>query len=568
MLDAAKKMPSDPNSVYSRTMDQINLQPEPQARLANRILAWLTFAGDTLTSRELVEALAIEDQSTEIDPLNKPSASMLARVCRGLVIVNESNDIIQLAHRTLQDYLVSSYGTDSRAIHNTICSACLTYLSYNVFQTGPCAAPDAFRHRRTQYVFQQYAAGHLGYHFQKSTGTEAMLERIYQFITCKPLVESYTQARNYSSRLRLNSSPHFFADEGTTELHVAATFEDSKLLELVLTRSPQLIDEVDKVGRTALAVAVERGCEEAVRSLLGAGAKMQSASGESLLNCAARNRHDDIVELLLSYRDPHRPESSEPPTTPQERQLLIAAMKADKDVVKHVLDLGTNPDARDVDGGTSLQWAAWYGYDEIVSILLDRGADVNAVDGTTGRTALHEAAEHGNLSTVEILLESGAEVDAKDIWGWTPLHRAATQGGRKVVYLLLDKGADYNLKASGKKTPLDLACDCGQLETIILLIGNHGGTLPKEFDAKMIDFWRVPMATRIKVQNILLGHVNLPELTEAEHAEKVAALHALTSSIEEEPWNSDPSDLDNFFSQGSVIGHYKGTSPSRKCVVM
>jgi ankyrin repeat protein len=243
-------------------------------------------------------------------------------------------------------------------------------------------------------------------------------------------------------------------------------------------------------------------------------------------------------------------------------------MNADKVAVRQALDLGTDPDTRDVDGGTSLQWAAWYGYDEIVSILLGHGANVNAVDGTTRRTALHEAAEHGNLSTVKILLENGADVDANDIWHWTPLYRAATQGGRKVVYLLLDKGADYNLKASGKKTPLDLACDCGQLETIILLIVNHGGTLPKEFDAKMIDFWRVPMATRIKVQNILLSHISLPELTEAEHAEKVAALHALASRIEEEPWSSDPSDLDHFSNQGSVIGHYRGTSRSRRCVVM
>lgn len=383
------------------------------------------------------EALAIEDQSSEMDPLNKPSAAMLARVCRGLVIVNESNSIIQLAHRTLQDYLISLYATNTGAIHNTICSACLTYLSFNIFQTGPCATPDEFRHRCTKYAFQQYAAGHLGYHFFWSARREALLERMYQFITCRPLVQSYTQAQNYSSRLRLNTTSHFFADEGTTELHVAATIEDSELLELVLTRSPQLINEIDKSGRTALAVAVKRGCEEAVRSLLGAGANLQSASGESLLNCAARNRHNDIVELLLCHRDSHRPTSSESQTTSQERQLLIAAMRADQAVVKQVLDLGTNPDARDVDGGTSLQWAAWYGYDEIVAILLNHGADVNAVDDTSGKGALHEAAEHGNLSTAKILLQRGADVDAKDIWEWTPLHRATTQGGCEVVDTLL-----------------------------------------------------------------------------------------------------------------------------------
>lgn len=68
--------------------------------------------------------------------------------------------------------------------------------------------------------------------------------------------------------------------------------------------------------------------------------------------------------------------------------------------MRQVLNLGTNPDARDVDGGTLLEWAAWYGYDGIVSILLDNGVGVDAVDGTSGRISLNEAAEHGKPSTV------------------------------------------------------------------------------------------------------------------------------------------------------------------------
>jgi hypothetical protein len=109
MLEAAKKMPSDPNSVYSHTMDQINSQSQPQARLANKILTWLTFAGETLTSQELVEALAIEDQSSEMDPLNKPSAAMLARVCRGLVIVTRlPYKLICYEHRGHSQYYLFS----------------------------------------------------------------------------------------------------------------------------------------------------------------------------------------------------------------------------------------------------------------------------------------------------------------------------------------------------------------------------------------------------------------------------------------------------------------------------
>jgi ankyrin repeat protein len=63
------------------------------------------------------------------------------------------------------------------------------------------------------------------------------------------------------------------------------------------------------------------------------------------------------------------------------------------------------------------------------------------------------------------------------------------------------------LKAAGKKTALDLACDHGQLETIRLLLHKLGDTLPADFDASTIKFWRVPMANRIEIHEILREHL-------------------------------------------------------------
>jgi ankyrin repeat protein len=162
--------------------------------------------------------------------------------------------------------------------------------------------------------------------------------------------------------------------------------------------------------------------------------------------------------------------------------------KGDEKLAKRLLEQGVDVDARDVDGGTSLQWAAWYGYSGIVSILLDYGADVNAADHTSGRRALHEAAEHGHLETLKLLLVRGAEVDARDRWSWTPLHRAATQGGWRVVEVLLQHGADVNAKTSDRKGPLDLARQTGQLETIPLLL-QHGANLREDYIIEDIKMW-------------------------------------------------------------------------------
>jgi hypothetical protein len=221
MLQAARSMPTDPAAVYSRTMHQINSQPTNQARLANRILNWLTFAQEALTPRELVEALAVEESATELDPLNRSSPTMLARVCRGLVFVDESNDIVQLAHRTVQDYLLDLRDLEppeGPLIQLDISATCLTYLSLDVFRNGPCSTPDSYRYRSDRYVFQYYAAWYLGRHLVLSGDeSKSLLEKLYEFVTCKPLAESYLQAQHLHHRHK-----HFlYHVDKMTELHVA-----------------------------------------------------------------------------------------------------------------------------------------------------------------------------------------------------------------------------------------------------------------------------------------------------------------------------------------------------------
>ena len=92
-----------------------------------------------------------------------------------------------------------------------------------------------------------------------------------------------------------------------------------------------------------------------------------------------------------------------------------------------------------------------------INELISRGADVNAIKGSYGWIPLFYAARYGKNEIVKLLLDRGADVNAKDSYGWTPLLYAAAHGKNEIVKLLLDRGADVNVKANDGKTALSIA---------------------------------------------------------------------------------------------------------------
>lgn len=73
---------------------------------------------------------------------------------------------------------------------------------------------------------------------------------------------------------------------------------------------------------------------------------------------------------------------------------------------------------------------------------LESGTPVDCTSYSSGRTALHFAAEGGHVDVVRLLIERGANVEAKDAADETPLHVAVAKGQAKCVAELLRSGAD------------------------------------------------------------------------------------------------------------------------------
>lgn len=103
--------------------------------------------------------------------------------------------------------------------------------------------------------------------------------------------------------------------------------------------------------------------------------------------------------------------------------------------------------------------------------LISKGANVN--ENVDGMTPLHSAAEKGNRDIVQLLIENRAVVNARGNQNWTPLHLAATAGKTDIVELLVSKGADVNARDLDGRTPLWWAQARRHNQVVQLLI-KHG----------------------------------------------------------------------------------------------
>jgi ankyrin repeat protein len=149
---------------------------------------------------------------------------------------------------------------------------------------------------------------------------------------------------------------------------------------------------------------------------------------------------------------------------------LLAAIRAG-DVARagSFLDDAAVVGARDPGGNTPLILAALYGNAETVALLLEKGADPNAVN-KAGVTPLIRAAT--DPAKVEILLAAGAAVEARAESGNSALLLAARRhGNSRAVRLLLERGADPGARNRLQSSVIHAAAASGDLASVEALIG-------------------------------------------------------------------------------------------------
>jgi ankyrin repeat protein len=271
---------------------------------------------------------------------------------------------------------------------------------------------------------------------------------------------------------------------------VAARQGDVPTLRLLLERDPKLARYSEPIH-----FAAREGHLEAVRLLLDAGADPDASgvSGENLMTVARDRGHEMVADLLEAVRG--RSARTAPSATAEADHAIHLAVDAnDAEAVRRMLEAEPQLVHRgDRKGGTPLHRAVMASAPEVITLLLDRGANIHALHGSGPGDASGYAAVdfqpidlalfwhgRGDVETARLLLQRGANYD---------LSIAAALGDLRRVTALLDEdpGRIRQARPWGKR-PLSAAIDFDHLEIARLLLNRgadpkwpEGGDAPRGF---------------------------------------------------------------------------------------
>lgn len=163
----------------------------------------------------------------------------------------------------------------------------------------------------------------------------------------------------------------------------------------------------------------------------------------------------------------------------KDRRLLYeASYNGDENIVRRVLQKGTDLNVQDISYRNALQAAAYKGHLSVVQILLENDTgisfrsdhyDASARRGQYGN-ALLAAASRGHMDVVKFLLDNGENVNLEGGWYGSPLQGASYHRRLGIVKILLDRGTDVNSQGGYHGSALQAASYAGDINIVQLLL--------------------------------------------------------------------------------------------------
>ncbi|XP_010788588.1 dynein heavy chain 12, axonemal isoform X1 [Notothenia coriiceps] len=254
-------------------------------------------------------------------------------------------------------------------------------------------------------------------------------------------------------------------ERGWIPLHEASAQENKKILEIIFSASPPGAAQCRTLkGETPLFLAVVHGVRDNATFLLqnASSPDLQNDEQDSPLVAAILNDQYDLATLLLRYR------ANVDQTGPLNRTALHeSAFLGLENFVHLLLESCADPNARDIKKKTPLALAAQNGHLNVVEALLQKGANV-CCESESG-PVLFDAAASGNPDIISLLLDHGADPNQPLSSGHLPIHRVAYHGHILALERLIPVTKLEAVKEGGM-SPLHSAAAGGHAHCVEILL--------------------------------------------------------------------------------------------------
>lgn len=534
------------NDAYEETLATLDIAPERDRKKAARIIRTLFFVQRQMSLLELENALLFDDQDFVPTPEPIPTQSTVQNFIRkylALLVKIDQESMVSLQHQTVREFLQSLtvakwqiYScADRKGGHLQLALICIRYILLRCREV----VRQEVRNLHEGDLFLIYASCSWDLH------TREARELIYSYL---PFVnkllgfESIQDSNDYYLPMLILRSRHgqddldkdsdfirllpgsFLAANGLIHVLRGHTRQRKRqqrgLTQRLMFWRSQAVDKYTIEADfdlnmhsekndllTPLHCACQNGNLETARLLLdcGASGKVYDANRSTPFSMAVEGNWEEVAEMLINrnecWDDPKRGGSS--------KTLHMACIYGMSEVVRHLLAIGLNVNAKDVKGWTPMHYAADGGQLDTLNLLLAAGGSPDSPT-RAGSTPLYMAARGGQLAVIEMLFRykpdmnpipirsdrqsphhaaaAGGHLDifkfleakCKDVepdkYGELPIHDAARGGHLAILDLLSDKS---NITAPNKnmKLPIHLAASNGHLEAVrkLLQLGREFG---------------------------------------------------------------------------------------------
>ena len=234
---------------------------------------------------------------------------------------------------------------------------------------------------------------------------------------------------------------------GDPAINWAAYYGHIEYVDLLLESGASW--NVESKHGTALEVAMKQWNDHLVDYFLEKGAG-EVIEHQELINAFRESENEQLLPMLNEENIDAKDELGTP-------LIVLAASKGNANIVDALIEKDADLNAMNRVGQTALSRAAYFGHEQIVVQLIAAGADINLAGEKYKLSPLISASNAGHARIVRQLVEAGASIDEQDVMnGFTPLMFAVAYNHPAVVKELIKAKANPYIKTQDGAGLFDL----------------------------------------------------------------------------------------------------------------